>query len=415
MSLNAKLVCVIIGGSHAGVNLSFSLRREGWEGEIILYEKEISAPYHKPPLSKTYITEKEDVNELLKPIESYEKEKIHLALGITVNEIDRKNRQVLLSDGTTQHYDKLVIATGARPLIPPIKGIHEAQNLFPIRTAADARNIRNAINHSEKKRVVIIGGGYIGLETAASLKKTGAEVTILERENDVLARVTAPHMSAYFRKLHKDHGVSILTGKNVASIDNDDGINVVSCDDGSAYLADIVVVGVGIRINTELAEKAGLTIENGIRVDSSSKTNDDHIYAVGDCTNHYNPHYQRYIRLESVQNAVDQGKIAAAAICGKEVVYNSIPWFWSDQYDVKLQMVGLSAGYDEIIVRQEDTMENSFSIWYFKNEELLAVDAVNNGKAYVLGTRFIKGGQKIDKEKLKDSDIPMKPTTFLMD
>tara|TARA_R110002049_G_scaffold171426_2_gene337931 strand:- start:1976 stop:3229 length:1254 start_codon:yes stop_codon:yes gene_type:complete len=407
-------VCVIIGASHAGVNLAFSLRREGWEGAIILYDSDKEFPYHRPPLSKAYITESEDTeHSLLFPRENYDSEAITLSLGLTVNGIDRSAKTITLSDGSTQPYNKLVIATGARPLIPPIKGIEIALNLFPLRTGADAMSIKKALSNADKKRVVVIGGGYIGLEIAASMKKLGAKVVVLEREKRILARVTAPVMSDYFMDLHHKNGVDILTDKNVVSIDNQKNHNMVYCADGSSFEADVLVVGVGIRVNTELASGAGLEIENGIKVNSFARTNDEDIYAVGDCTFHYNPYYGRYVRLESVQNAVDQAKVAAASICGKNNIYDTIPWFWSDQYNVKLQMVGLSQGYNDVVVRSEDPENLSFSVWYFKDDDLLSVDAVNNGKAYVLGTKFLKEKQKIDKSKLRDTSIPMKPTSFI--
>lgn len=407
-------ICVIIGASHAGVNFAFSLRREGWAGEIILFDSDPELPYHRPPLSKAYLSAEDNSElDLLFPEQNYKSEKIKLSLGQLVVSINKESQSILLSDGSEQAYDKLVIATGARPFIPPIKGIEMANNLFPMRTFANTVNIQNAIRTSEKKRVVIIGGGYIGLETAASLKKIGAEVIVLEREKRVLERVTAPEMSEFFTNLHRENGVGLLTNKNVIAIETSEGVNTVICDDNTSYIADVIVVGVGIKVNAELAVKAGLDIENGIKVDETAKTSDEHIYAIGDCTFHFNPHYNRFIRLESVQNAVDQAKVAASAICGNEVFYDVIPWFWSDQYDVKLQMVGLSQGYNEVIKRVEVDNEKCQSVWYFKDDELLAVDAVNNGKAYVLGTRFIKANQRLDKSKLKDTSIPIKPTSFL--
>lgn len=306
-----------------------------------------------------------------------------------------------------------MIATGASPLIPAIKGISTTKNVFSMRTAEDTFNIKKAFKTSNKKRVVVIGGGYIGLETAASLNKLGANVTILERENRLLARVTAPVMSEFFTKLHEDNKVKIFTNKDVISIENHEDGSHIRCKDHSIYKADLIVVGVGVKVNTELAQDAGLQIDNGIMVDKTTKTNDDHIYAIGDCTCHYNPHYNIHVRLESVQNAVDQAKVAAKAICGQnQVIYDSIPWFWSDQFNVKLQMVGLSNGYNNIILRQE-ILDNSFSIWYFKDDELLAVDAVNNAKAYILGGRFIENRQSIDKNKLRDTTIPIKPNSFI--
>ena len=412
-STTQNKVCIVIGASHAGVNFAFALRREGWEGEIILYDNDKEFPYHRPPLSKAYLTSEEGTEQsLLFPKENYKTDNIVLKLGIAVNTINKEEKTITLANGSVQQYDKLVIATGARPFIPPIQGLDLAKNVFPMRTAEDAINIRKTINNSLTKRAVIIGGGYIGLETAASLKKLGANVVVLEREERVLARVTAPVMSDFFTQLHHNNGVKILTSKNVISIENKDDHNVVVCDDGTKLNADLIVVGVGIKVNSELAQNAGIVIENGIKVDETAKTNDTDIYAIGDCTYHFNPHYKYHLRLESVQNAVDQAKTAAKAICEQEVVYDTIPWFWSDQFDVKLQIVGLSKGYNQIIIRQEEA-KNSFSTWYFKDDELLAVDAVNFAKAYVLGTKFIKSKQKLDKSKISDLSIPFKPNSFL--
>ncbi|QVY66062.1 NAD(P)/FAD-dependent oxidoreductase [Polaribacter sp. Q13] len=413
MSDSVNKVCAVIGASHAGVNFAFNLRKEGWQGEIILFDSDPNTPYHRPPLSKSYIIDGDLNSNLLKPIESYQKENITLKLGVKVTAINRDKKTISIENEGAQKYDKLIIATGARPFIPPISGIESATNLFPMRTADDAIAIKSSIDASKEKKVVIIGGGYIGLETAASLKKIGANVTVLEREERVLARVTAPVMSDYFMELHQQNNVDILTKKNVTSIKTENGVNTVFCDDNTSFKADIIIVGVGIRVNTELAKNADLEIEQGIKVNEFAKTNDENIYSIGDCTFHFNPHYNRFLRLESVQNAVDQSKVAAASICGKEFIYDTIPWFWSDQYDVKLQMVGLSNGYNDVLIRKEATENTSFSVWYFKDDELLAVDAINNGKAFVLGTRFIKGKQKIDKTKLVDVSIPMKPTTFL--
>ncbi|WP_143873675.1 NAD(P)/FAD-dependent oxidoreductase [Catenovulum sediminis] len=414
-SLNNDQTCVVIGASHAGVNFAFALRKAGWLGRIKLYDVDPVLPYHRPPLSKAYLTSSDGIEKnALKPAQSYEKESIELNLGVEVESINRADKNILLADGQTQAYDKLVIASGARPFMPPVKGLDTASHLYPLRTAADVSNIKAAFEQSDKKRVVVIGGGYIGLETAASLKKLGAScVTVLERESRILARVTAPEMSAFFEKLHAKNGVNILTGKNVSEIITEQSVNQVVCDDGQMYEADLIIVGVGIRVNTELAAQAGLEIENGIKVDHCARTNDPDIYAVGDCSFHHNPHYERFIRLESVQNAVDQAKVAAASVCGKEITYDTIPWFWSDQYDVKLQMVGLSQGYNNLVVRQEGDADNKFSVWYFNDDTLLSVDAVNNAKAYVIGTKFIKSGDKLDKQKLADASVEFKPANLL--
>lgn len=413
-NITSQKICVVVGASHAGVNFAFALRREGWKGRIILFDTDPELPYHRPPLSKAYLTgdDEKDKN-LLKSAESYQRDNISLKLGISVSRIDRKEKNVVLDDGSIQVYDKLVIATGARPIMPAISGIATAKNLFPLRTAAHVSDIRTRIKNGAVKKVVVIGGGYIGLEVAASVRKLGADVTVLEREERILSRVTAPEMSVFFQQLHAEHQVDVLTSKNVVSIETNSEFNEVICADGDRYKADMIIVGVGIHVNMEMAKKTGLTIQNGIQVDASAQTNDEHIYAIGDCTFHHNPHYNRFIRLESVQNAVDQAKVAAAAICDKKPIYDSIPWFWSDQYDIKLQMVGLSHGYDQALVRKDLENEKSFSVWYFKDDMLLAVDAINSAKAYVYGTKFIKSRQKIDKSKLVDPLVEFKPANLL--
>ncbi len=406
--------CVVIGASHAGVNFAFSLRKAGWKGEIHLFDSDPVLPYHRPPLSKAYLTSDNPIeSNALKSQEAYNLAEIKLNLGVKVTALDKDSKIASLNNGTSQAYDKLVIATGASPIIPPIPGIESAQHLYPLRTAKDVTNIKSAMQTISEKRVVIIGAGYIGLETAASLKKLGATVTILEREERILQRVTSPVMSEFFQKLHTDHDVDVLTSKNVSAIETSDGVNTVKCADGSEYTADIIIVGVGVRVNSKLAESIGVTIENGIKVDETTETNVESVYAIGDCSFHYNPRYDRFIRLESVQNAVDQAKVTAAAICDKSPVYDTIPWFWSDQYDIKLQMVGLSEGYTDIVVRQEEGEETKFSVWYFKDKELLAVDAVNNAKAYVIGTKFIKKPSIVDKEQLKDPSVLLKPANLL--
>jgi len=411
-----KGICVVIGASQAGVTLAFALRDEGWEGDIVLYDADLRLPYARPPLSKAVLTGKEDLAEhVLKPSHLYEKEKITLRLGCRVASINRHEKQVVLTGGNKQPYDKLVLATGSRPIVPGIPGLDRAANVFSVRTADDVINIHRALDESKDRQVVIIGGGYIGLETAASLKKMGASVTVIEREERVLARVTSPEMSNFFQELHAKNGVQVLTGKTVASVEARNNRNVLICNDGSVFQADIIIVGVGVYVNTELADDAGLAIENGIKVDSSACTSDKAIYAIGDCTNHYNPFYDRYVRLESVQNASDQAKVAAAAICGKKQAYEALPWFWSDQYDVKLQIVGLSQGYNNLVVRKEEGDVQKFSVWYFKDDRLLAVDAVNNIKAYVMGTKFIKSGNMVDKARLSDSGIEFKPANLLVE
>lgn len=405
--------CVIIGASHAGVNCAFALRREGWEERILLIDADPHLPYHRPPLSKTFLTGEGSIEKIaLRAAEAYEKEKIE-RINASVSAIDRESQVVSCADGRSFPYQKLVVATGARPLIPGIPGLEESNIVFTLRQADDIYQIRKALESSSSKRVLIIGGGYIGLELAASLTKLQAKVQLLEREERILARVTAPEMSSFFEELHRGKGVDIITGKNVVAVHAKEDHIQVECAEGATFEADFIVLGVGIRVNTELAAAAGLSIENGIKVDSTTRTSDEHIYAIGDCSFHYNSSYETFVRLESVQNAVDQAKVAAANICGKRTEYNAVPWFWSDQYDIKLQTVGLFNGYDEVIVRKEKDKEDCFSIWYFQGSRLLAVDAVNNAKAYVVGMKLLKEKQLVDKAKIADPSAPLKPASLL--
>ncbi|MEP3210664.1 MAG: FAD/NAD(P)-binding oxidoreductase [Maribacter sp.] len=414
--MSDRSTCVVIGASHAGVNCAFALRKEGWEGEIVLYDADTELPYHRPPLSKTYLTNTTASGAIpLKSRDSYVREQIQLKLGHKVVSLDADEKQIEFEDGSIKRYDTLVLATGARPIFPMIPGLADANAVFPLRTAADVEGIRKVLDGNPKKKVVVIGGGYIGLEIASSLKVLGAEVTVLEREDRVLARVTAPEMSDFFQELHTNNGVEIHTGKKITAVEQKASASGIICSDGSEYTADIIIIGVGIHINKELAEQAILTIENGIKVDATAKTSNDDIYAIGDCSYHHNLHYNRYVRLESVQNAVDQSKIAAAAICGKDVRYDAIPWFWSDQYDIKLQIVGLAEGYDNIIVRKEEKEQPCFSIWYFRGNNLLSVDAINNAKAYVVGTKLIKSSALIAKVKLSNTAVPLKPVNLILD
>ncbi|AZQ57837.1 NAD(P)/FAD-dependent oxidoreductase [Maribacter sp. MJ134] len=408
-------IAVIIGASHAGVQCAFALRKEGWKGKIILFDVDTALPYHRPPLSKSYLTsENPDELQALKPTENYVKEDITLKLGCRVTKINKETKNVEYDGHAIQTYDSLVLATGAKPFKPPIFGLEKAKHLYSLRNLSHVRAIKKAILKNTNQNIVVIGGGYIGLETAASLKNLGANVTVLEREERVLARVTSPEISSFFTDLHTSNGVQIHTNKSVVAVTTEKGINTINCADTSNYKATIIILGCGIVVNTDLAKDAELQIENGIRVDKYCRTDDPHIYAIGDCTYHYNLHYERFVRLESVQNAVDQAKVAAAAICDKKLVYDSIPWFWSDQYDVKLQMVGLSEGYDQVLVRKEKDRANVFSVWYFKGDTLLAVDAVNNARAYVIATKTLKDNIRLDKEKLIDSAVELKPVNLIV-
>jgi 3-phenylpropionate/trans-cinnamate dioxygenase ferredoxin reductase subunit len=408
---------VIIGASHAGVNVAFNLRQQGWLGNIILIDSDPQLPYHRPPLSKKTLQSDEVITTPLKQYQAYRDNNIDLCLGVTVESINNQSKIVLLANGSQISYDKLVIATGGSAFIPPIDGLADTVDedgnpqYFAMRTHADAVAIKAALNKSKDKQVVIIGGGYIGLESASSFIALGANVTVIEMQPKILSRVTSPVMSDFLTALHINKGVALQTNKSVIKIKHQVSKHIVECSDGSQYPADFILVGVGVRLNTQLAIKTGLVVEQGIKVNDVCQTSDPDIFALGDCTQHFSPLYQRWIRLESVQNAVDQAKAASQFLTSQHHLATTIPWFWSDQYEYKLQIVGLSAGFDDLIVRQESPEQ--FSVWYFKNDKLLCVEAVNYTKAYVLGTQAIKQQLVMNKTILKDTSIELNKMTLL--
>ncbi|WP_086934672.1 NAD(P)/FAD-dependent oxidoreductase [Agarilytica rhodophyticola] len=402
-SLDNK-ICIIIGASHAGVNLAFYLRKEGWIGEVILLESSEIAPYHRPPLSKKYFSpDAAEEIQLLKPITAYEENNINLLLGKKVVSVNSEDRYVTLVNGTKYHYDFLVFSIGASPIVPPIKGITEHRRVYSLRNYEHAFNIKKAINNIKTKSVVVIGGGYIGLEVAASIRSLGKSVTILEKETHILKRVASAETAAFFHDLHERGGINVLTKKTVKAIEHKETLSQVLCTDGSCYDANIIILGVGVKVENDLPMQANLDFDDGIIVDNQMRTNNQNIFAIGDCTYHYNSYYNRDLRLESVQNAIEQAKTAAKAICNKTCSYNILPWFWSDQFQTKLQIVGLSKGYNNIIVRKSHSDKLRMSIWYFRDDELLAVDAINDPKAYVIATKLLKERTPINKDSLSNN------------
>ena len=406
--------CIILGAGHAGVTCAFSLRKNGWQGAILLVEKDLDLPYHRPPLSKSYLLAEAPTMTPLKALASYQKEDIQLLLGACAKGIDKINKFIILTDGRQLHFDKLVLALGSQPIIPSIKGINvhgEKKELEKpihiLKSLSDAQSIKEYLNGKNHEKVVIIGGGYIGLELSASLTSLGCYVTILERESRVLKRVTAEPLSEYFEKLHRDNGVQVETGVEIISIKTHADGWQINISDDRKIICNHICMATGVYVDKTIAQTADLDFSNGIKVDHQCETSHEDIYAIGDITCHYNPHYQRFLRLESVQNALDQARVAAAAICGSDSTYDSIPWFWSDQYKTKLQIAGISEGHDSMHVRYESSTKSNFSIWYFKSGNLLAVEAINNPRAYLLGLRLIKERKKIDISKLINSRIPL--------
>jgi len=408
MSSTKNQTCVVIGGSHAGGQLAESTRKSGWEGSIIVISDEPYLPYHRPPLSKTFLLEDKKPDDILiKPRSLYEKLDITFKLNTVVDKIDRAEKRLVLRDGQSVAYDKLGLTLGARARVVPIPGADKTGVHF-LRTIGDIERIRPYV--AENKNAVIIGGGYIGLETAAALRKKGMGVTILEMMPRILQRVTAPDVSAFYTRLHQEEGVVIKTEVKVEAIEGGAEVSGVKCGDGSVLPADLVIIGAGVLPNIELAEAAGLKVEpgGGVIVDEFATTSDQDIVAAGDCTWHHNPIYDRWLRLESVPNALDQAKIAGAALCGVKKPYNQLPWFWSEQYDVKLQIAGLSQGFDNVVIRGDIATGRCFAAFYFEQDKLVAVDAVNMPIAFMLGKKLILEGQVLDKEKLADTNVDMK-------
>ena len=403
-----KLKAVIIGASHAAAQLSVSLRQEGWKGEIVMIGDEPHLPYHRPPLSKTFLSgDKSIQNLLIRPAEFYAKQQIDFLHGPVVA-IDRERKMLTLADGSQMSYAKLAICTGARVRKLEIDG-GELKGVHYVRNAADITAIQEQIKSA--KHAVMIGGGYIGLETAASLRKLGIQVSLLETSSRILQRVTAPELSEFYTRLHQTHGVKIYNHITVERILGTIQVEGVLCADGTMIPADFVIVGIGVQPNIELAQIAGIDVENGIVIDSYGQTNDLNIVAAGDCTSHFNSHYQRQLRLESVPNANEQAKIAAATLCGKFKAYNAIPWFWSNQYDIKLQIVGLNHGYDQLVIRGDIQGGNSFAAFYFKEKKLIAADCINRPLEFMISKKIITDNIQINPLYFADDSSDLKQLT----
>jgi len=402
----SQQTCLIIGASHAGAQLALSLHQGGWSGRIVLIGDEAAEPYQKPPLSKDFLSGAKTLEHIpIRPASVFEHAGIELMPGRHVESIDRGSKTVILDDGNTLAYDKLALTVGALPVTIPLTG-SDKHGVSYLRNLADVAQIRPHI--VKGKSAVIVGGGYIGLEAGAVLRRCGMNVAVLEALPRVLQRVTAPVVSRFYQRLHHEEGLNIVTSTRVTSIEGDKRVERVFCADGAEFDASLVIIAVGVRPNTGLAARAGLGVDDGIRVDEYACTSDPDIVAAGDCTRHFNPIYQRQVRLESVQNATDQARTAAATLNGKPEPYHALPWFWSDQYDVKLQIAGLSEGYDNTVLRGNPEAGRSFAVFYFKGERLLAVDAINRPGEFMVGKKLLMHGHSVDKSKLADDTVPAK-------
>lgn len=406
MDLSDAKKIVIAGAGQAAAQAVQSLRQGGYKGELTIVGEETALPYQRPPLSKAYMKgEFEEERLYFRPAAWYEDNNIEVMLGSKVTSIDRAARIVHAGHGAELPYDALILATGSRPRTLPCQGANLA-GVHDLRTLSDVERIRPQM--IEGRRIVIIGAGYIGLEAAAVARQMDLDVTVLEMAPRVLARVTSPVMSEFYAAEHTAKGVKILTSTALSHLEGKDGKVIAAVlADGTQLPADIVLVGIGILPNEELAKDAGIACSNGILTDRDGRTSDPHVFAAGDCASRPLVHYGRTGRLESVHNAIEQGKLVAAAILGLPRPAEDCPWFWSDQYDLKLQIAGLSTDYDTIAVRG-DPKDRKFAAFYLRNGMLIAVDAVNSPPEFLASKKLIMSGAKIAPETLSDTTIPMK-------
>ena len=393
---------VIIGAGHAAGQAAASLRQAKYEGDITIIGDEAHIPYQRPPLSKAYLKGDHGADKVYLRAESfYTDRNIAIKLNTSASGIDTQSKTVALSTGETLDYDHLLISTGSRPRKLSIEG-SDLPGIHYLRTMDDVDGLHDGMQPDAN--LVIVGGGYIGLEVAAVGRELGLNVRVLEMEERILQRVTTREMSAYYHQLHEGRGVKIHTSTGVTGFAGDGKVEEVICGD-QRFPADIVIVGIGIIPNTELAEASGIHCDDGIVVDDHCRTSDPHVYAAGDCTNHPNPLLDRRLRLESVPNAMDQARVSTANMLGDDKTYAAIPWFWSDQYELKLQMVGFSADGDTQVLRG-DMASNAFAVFYLKDGKVVAADAVNSPKEFMLCKQLV--GKNADPEVLADPESDLK-------
>ena len=400
---NDMATTIVIGAGQAGAEVVSKLRDEGHEDRIVLIGQEDYLPYQRPPLSKKYMAGEMALERLfLRPKEFYQDKSIELHIGKSALKIDPNQQRVEFSDGSLK-YDHLVLTTGSKPRELPHYIGRKIKNLFTMRDLNDANSIEAFMKSG--MRLLIVGGGYIGLEAAATARKFGVDVTLVEIEERILKRVAAKETSDYIRSLHISNGVKI---KEAIGLDKLEivGEKVLSASltDGSDINVDFVIVGIGITPNTYLAEGANLKINNGILINEKCQTSVSNIYAAGDCTSF--KYKNTLVRLESVGNAIDQATTVAQNIMKQNTSYTPKPWFWSDQYDLKLQIAGLNTGYDEVVVRKGESRQVSH--WYYKGQSLLAVDALNDPRCYMIGKRLIEANKSPSKNQLRDENFNLK-------
>jgi len=396
---------VIAGAGHAAGQAVASLKQRRFSGKIVLIGDEPHLPYQRPPLSKKYLAGDMQPERLyFKPASFYDDDNIDVRLDTRVESIDRVAHRLHLATGEEITYDKLILALGSRARRVPVPGAG-LPGVHYLRSIADVDAIRAGI--AKSKRLVIVGAGYIGLEVAAVCRQLGLDVTVIEMADRVMSRVVSPNVSDFYQLEHANQGVKLMLATGLEAFAGKRRLKLVITDTGQTIRTDFAVVGVGIVPNTELAEAAGLEVENGIVVNDQCQTPDPDVYAIGDCTNHPNDVYKQRLRLESVHNALEQAKTAADNVCGIATQYSQVPWFWSDQYDLKLQIAGLSQGYDQEVVRG-DPASRSFACLYLREGRLIAVDAINAPRDFMQSKALIAKRAKCDAEKLADTGVALK-------
>lgn len=395
---------IIVGAGQAAAQAVQTLTQNDYRGTITVVGDEPYLPYQRPPLSKKYLAGELARERLsLRPAAFYQQRGVSLRLGERVAHVDLSDRRVLLPGGETLDYDRLLLATGSRVRRLALPGA-TLDGVFTLRRIDDADRIGAQL--APGRRLVVIGAGYIGLEVAAVARSRGLNVTVLEAAERVMSRVVSPAVSEFYEALHAAAGVELRLGCAIEAFTGRQHVAGVVTAGGHVHACDCVVVGIGIDPVTELAERAGLACNDGIVVDAQARASDPHVYAAGDCTRHPNGIYARDVRLESVHNAIEQSKAAALSLLGRPQHYEQVPWFWSDQYDVKLQIAGLSHGYDAVALRG-DPSTRSFAACYLRAGRLIAVDAVNRPKDFVAGKRLIADRAELDIERIADTSIEL--------
>ena len=393
---------VVIGSGQAAIQTVMSLKRNKFTGSIKVIGEEDHLPYQRPPLSKDFLLEEYKPERVsLKKKEFYEENEVDLILGKRAESIDTILKEITLSDENKIRYDQLIIATGSRVRKLNVPG-SDKKGIYYLRDLDDANALKQRLK--KNKKMVIVGAGYIGLEVASVAASLGVEVTVIEMANRVMNRTVDPIISSYYQKLHESNGVKIHLDNGLKAFEGGDSVNAVLCSDGLILEADLVVIGAGVLPNQEIAIEAGLECNNGIMVNEFGETSTAHVYACGDCTNHPNKGLNTRLRLESVHNAMEQSKTVANTIMGNKEPYDQVPWFWSDQYDHKLQLVGISGDHDEVVMRGLES-EQKFLLFYLKNSELIAVNAINSSKEFLICRKLVANKVKISSDVIKDQSV----------